>query len=126
MANNKITVHSIRGLLEKEILTGSNFPGWHRNLIIVLRQEHKLHILDDPVPIEPGDDATVDQMTAYQKKCDDHEDVACLMLACMSPELQMQLDKMTAQDMMEHLKDRYQGNQRQDRIDTSKKLFACK
>ena len=82
--------------------------------------------MDDPVPVEPGDDATVNQMTAYQKKCDDHEDVACLMLACMSPELQMQLDKMTAQDMMGHLKERYQGNQRHDRIDTSKKLFACK
>ena len=90
MANHnlsKMTVHSIRGLLEKEILTGSNFLGWHRNLMIVLRQEHKLHVLDDPVPAEPGNDATVNQMTAYQKKCDDHEDVACLMLACMSPEL---------------------------------------
>ena len=48
------------------------------------------------------------------------------MLATMSAELQMQLDKMVAKDMIEHLKVRYEGNQRQDRIDTSKKLFACK
>ena len=127
MANtNKITIHSIRGILEKDVLTGSNFPNWHRNLRIVLRQEHKLHVIDDPDPVEPGDDATVAQLTAYQKLCNEHEDVACLMLATMSPELQQQLDKMTAKDMMVHLMSRYQGNQRQDRIDTSKKLFACK
>ena len=62
---SKMTVHSICGLLERDALTGSNFPNWHRNLRIVLRQEHKLHILDDPVLIEPGDDATVNQLTAY-------------------------------------------------------------
>ena len=48
------------------------------------------------------------------------------MLATMSPELQMQLDKMVAKKMVEHLKSRYEGSQQHDRIDTSKKLFACK
>ena len=38
----------------------------------------------------------------------------------------MQLDKMVAKDMVEHLKSRYEGSQRQDRIDTSKKLFPYK
>ena len=69
--NNKITVHSLRGILEKEKLTGANFPNWHRNLRIVLRQEHKLHVIDDPIPVEPAEGATLAQHTAYQKLCDE-------------------------------------------------------
>ena len=113
MANtNKSIVHSLRGILEKDKLTGANFPNWHRNLRIVLRQEHKLHVIDDPIPVKPAEDATLTQITAYQKLCDEAEDIACLMLATMSPELQMQLDKMVAKEMVEHLKSRYEGSQR--------------
>ena len=59
MANNTVNknVHSLRGILEKEKLTGANFPNWHRNLRIVLRQEHKPHIINDHIPVEPADDA---------------------------------------------------------------------
>ena len=35
--NNKLTIHSLRGILEKEKMTGDNYPNWHRNLRIVLR-----------------------------------------------------------------------------------------
>ena len=59
MANtnkNNITVHSLRGILKKEKLAWANFPNWHRNLRIVLRHEHKLHVIDDPVPVKPVKD----------------------------------------------------------------------
>ena len=61
MANktNNNNVHSLRGILEKDKLTGANFPNWNRNLRIVLRQEHKLHVIDNPVPDVPSDDATL-------------------------------------------------------------------
>ena len=66
MANNfkKIT-HSLRGILEKDMLTGANFPGWYRNLRIVLRQEHKLHVIDNPIPVQPAEDAPLAQHQAY-------------------------------------------------------------
>ena len=124
-ANNNRTQYSLRGILEKEKLTGSNFSGWHRNLRIVLRQERKLHILDDPVPEQPADEAPLAQISAYKKYCDEAEDVACLMLATMSPELQETLQDKTASEMIEHLKTRFGGNKRQERVETSRKLFGC-
>ena len=125
-ANNNRTQYSLRGILEKEKLTGSNFSGWHRNLRIVLRQERKLHILDDPVPEQPADEAPLAQISAYKKHSDEAEDVACLMLATMSPELQETLQDKMASVMIKHLKTRFGGNKRQERVETSRKLFGCK
>ena len=127
MANkNNVNVHSLREILEKEKLTGANFPNWHCTLRIVLRQERRLRVIDDPILVETAEKATKDEGNAYQKYCDESEDVAYLMLATMSHELQMQLDGMVAKDMIEHLKLRYEGSQRHDRINTIKNLFACK
>ena len=49
MANNT-TNFSIRSVLEKDKLTGTNFLDWFRNLRIVLMQERKLHVLEVPHP----------------------------------------------------------------------------
>ena len=40
-------------LLDKYMLTGSNYIDWLRNVRIILRTESLLHILEDPVPNEP-------------------------------------------------------------------------
>ena len=44
---------SLRSLLEKEKLNGTNFLDWFRNLRIVLKQERKEYVIEEPVPIEP-------------------------------------------------------------------------
>ena len=49
MANNSNNF-SVRSVLEKDKLTGTNFLDWQRNLRIVLRQERKLYVLDIPHP----------------------------------------------------------------------------
>ena len=64
MANtnkNNIIVQSLHCILEKEKLTAANFPNWYRNLRIVLRQKHKLHIIDDLVPVEQAEDGPLVQ-----------------------------------------------------------------
>ena len=48
------------------------------------------------------------------------------MLATMSPELQKQHEEMVAYDMIEHLKELYQEQARQERYDISKALFQCR
>ena len=100
MANN----FSVRSVLEKEKLTGTNFLDWQRNLRIVLRQERKLHVLDIPHPGPLAAEATEAQQDAYQKHFDNSADVCCLMLATVSPELKKQHERMDAYDMIEHLK----------------------
>ncbi|KAL4311724.1 hypothetical protein GQ457_01G019000 [Hibiscus cannabinus] len=57
---------------------------------------------------------------------DDMVDVGCLMLATMTPELQKQHKDMVAYEMIQNLKEIYEGQARQERYKTSKALFQCK
>ncbi|GJT33549.1 hypothetical protein Tco_0923968 [Tanacetum coccineum] len=52
-ANQTTNNNSIRSILDKEKLNSSNFLDWYRNLRIVLRNEHKLHHLEEALPKAP-------------------------------------------------------------------------
>ena len=85
---------SMRSILEKDKLTGTNFLDWHRNLRIVLKQERKLYVLDEALPEEePPTGSTKAVKDAYNKHLNDSIDVTCLMLACMNSELQKQFEE---------------------------------
>ena len=58
MASNNTNIFSLRSILEKDKLNGANFIDWSQNLRIVLRQEKKLEVLDNPLPAEPARNAT--------------------------------------------------------------------
>ncbi|KAK8594308.1 hypothetical protein V6N13_126117 [Hibiscus sabdariffa] len=123
MANNTI---SLRSLLEKEKFNGINFLDWFRNLRIVLKQERKEYVIEEDVPIDPGADASTADKDKYKKHMDDMLDVGCLMLATMTPELQKQHEDMVAYEMIQNVKNIYEGQARQERYETSKALFQCK
>ncbi|KAK8670112.1 hypothetical protein V6N13_104873 [Hibiscus sabdariffa] len=123
MANNTI---SLRSLLEKEKLNGINFLDWFRNLRIVLKQERKEYVIEEAVPNDPGPNASRADKDKFKKHMDDMVDVGCLMLATMTPELQKQHEKMVAYEMIQNLKEIYEGQARQERYETSKALFQCK
>ncbi|KAK8606395.1 hypothetical protein V6N13_030678 [Hibiscus sabdariffa] len=123
MANNTI---SLRSLLEKEKLNGINFLDWFRNLRIVLRQERKEYVIEEAVPNDPGPNASRADKDKFKKHMDDMVDVGCLMLATMTPELQKQHENMVAYEMIQNLKEIYEGQARQERYETSKALFQCK
>ncbi|KAK8495060.1 hypothetical protein V6N12_055207 [Hibiscus sabdariffa] len=123
MANNTI---SLRSLLENEKLNGINFLEWFRNLRIVLKQERKEHVIEEAVPNDPGANAPGDDKDKFKKHMDDMLDVGCLMLATMTPELQKQHEDMVTYEMVQNLKEIYEGQARQERYETSKALFHCK
>ncbi|KAG8496997.1 hypothetical protein CXB51_008223 [Gossypium anomalum] len=79
---------------------------------IVLKQERKLYVIEQPLPIEPSGNASRANREAHKKHLDDMVDIGCLMLATMNPELQKQHEDMVAYDMIEHLKELYQGQAR--------------
>ena len=87
---------SLRSILEKDKLNGTNFLDWYKNLRIVFKQERKEYILDQPIPEEPSANAPRAQKDAYSKHHNDSVDVTCLMLGCMESELQKQLMEMEA------------------------------
>ena len=62
-----MTSLNLRSILDTNKLTGPNFLDWLRNLRIVLKAEKLAYVLDEVLPTPPGDDATPDQLLAYQK-----------------------------------------------------------
>ncbi|KAL4278676.1 hypothetical protein GQ457_03G017510 [Hibiscus cannabinus] len=96
-ANNTI---SLRSLLEKEKLNGINFLDWFRNLRIVLKQERKGYVIEEPVPNEPGTNAPKADKDKFKKHMDDM--------------LDKQPEDMVAYEMIRNLKEIYEGQARQE------------
>ena len=89
MVRNNTQSFSLRSVLEKDKLNGTNYADWIRNLRIILRAEKKEDVLDTPLLEVPADDAPTEENTTYRKACDNNLEVSCLMLACMEPNIQM-------------------------------------
>ena len=98
----------MRSVLEKDKLNGPNFLDWARNLRIVLRQEQKLEAIEKPLPKAPGRSTTAAVREAYEKAKTNSNDVTCLMLATMSPELQKQFVDIEAYAIMVNIKEMFQ------------------
>ena len=126
MTSNTTPTMSLRSILEKDKLNGTNFLDWYRNLRIVLKQERKEYILDQPIPEEPAANAPRAQKDAYSKHHNDSVDVTCLMLGCMESELQKQHMEMEAYTMLGHLKEMFQEKAKIERFNTIKALLSCK
>ena len=75
MTSNTTPTMSLRSILEKDKLNGTNFLDWYRNLRIVLKQERKEYILDQPMLEEPAANAPRAQKDAYSKHCNSWLDV---------------------------------------------------
>ncbi|KAL4279603.1 hypothetical protein GQ457_03G017960 [Hibiscus cannabinus] len=93
---------------------------------IVLKQERKEYVIEEPVPNDPSVNAPRADKDKFRKYMDDMVDVRCLMLATMTTELQKQHEDMVAYEMIQNLKEIYEGKSRQERYETSKALFQCK
>ena len=84
----QLSSFALRSILEKDKLNGTNFTNWYRNLRIVLKQEKKEHVLDNPIPDEPEDDEPAATKNVFRWAQDESIEVSCLMLANMEPDLQ--------------------------------------
>ncbi|KAJ1257225.1 hypothetical protein BS78_K172600 [Paspalum vaginatum] len=103
---------NLRSIVDKEKLPGTNFTIWYRNLRIVLMQEKKEYVFEQPYPEEPKDSGSAADHRAYEKHCNDSLDVGCLMLATMSPELQKQYEDSDAYNMIEGLRAMFENQER--------------
>nr|GFD56777.1 hypothetical protein [Tanacetum cinerariifolium] len=88
---------TIRSILLAKKLTGSNFTNWYRNLRIVVRYKKKIKFVEQPsgpaLNLKTADPDTIDK---YYKTVNLEQEVACLMLSSMSPDLQRNLEKYKA------------------------------
>ena len=116
MATNNTSTFTLRSILEKNKLNGTNFLDWSRNLRIFFKQERKSYVIDTTFPPVPPSNAPRDQKDAYEKHLNDSVDVTCLMLAAMVPDLQKQFEAMKAFEIIRHLKEMFQEQARQERF----------
>ena len=105
---------------------GPTLPDWYRNLRIVLKKEKKFYVLTPPYPEAPVEGDGQEAWDAYAKYLDDLDQVACIMLASMTPELQKQHEHMNAQTMILRLKELFSMQSRIERYEMSKELFRCR
>ncbi|GKA08116.1 hypothetical protein Tco_0687447, partial [Tanacetum coccineum] len=77
-----------KSILDKEKLNGSKFLDWYRNLRIVLKNEQKLHHLEEALPEAPPATTTAAVRNAYTRRVAEQQEVACLMLVSMTPKIQ--------------------------------------
>ena len=87
MASNTTSNLSLRSILKKDKLNETNFLDWYRNLRIVLKQDRKEYILDQPVPDEPAANTPRTKKDAHSKNLNDSINVTCLVLVCMDSNL---------------------------------------
>ena len=57
---------SLRGILDANKLTKSNYVDWLRNLKIIITQKKVSYILDTPTPVSLGEDAFKEERTTYK------------------------------------------------------------
>ena len=107
---------ALKSILEKDKLNGTNFTTWYRNLRIVLKHDKKEHVLEDPLPEEAADNASTTTKNAYQKLVDESNEINCLMLSCMEPDLQQHFKYVGAFDMIESFKSMFQVHARIERF----------
>ncbi|GJV60188.1 retrotransposon protein, putative, ty1-copia subclass [Tanacetum coccineum] len=118
---------TIRSILLAEKLTGSNFTNWYRNLRIVLRYEKKMKFMEQPIgPAPEPETADPNTIDKYYESVNLEQEVACLMLSSMSPDLQRTLKKYNAYDMMKELKTMFKEKVKQELFETVKAFHACK
>ena len=55
MSSTSNNQFSLRSILDKEKLSGTNFLDWQRNLRIVLMQEQKEYVIDEEMPEAPNE-----------------------------------------------------------------------
>jgi hypothetical protein len=117
---------SLRTILEKDNLNGTNYKDWIRNLRIILKAEKKEEVLDTPLLEELDENATLTEKNAYKKAWDVDLEVGCLMLACMEPDLQMQFESVHVHDMVVALNNIFATQARTERFSVSKAFVECK
>ncbi|GKA21223.1 retrotransposon protein, putative, ty1-copia subclass [Tanacetum coccineum] len=118
--------NSIRSIVEKEKLNGSNFLDWYRNLRNVLRNEQKFHHLEEALPEAPPATTTAAVRNAYTRRVTEQQEVACLILVSMTLKIQKNLEDRPAFEILQELKTIFQQQAEQELFETVKAFHACK
>ncbi|GKA24297.1 hypothetical protein Tco_0710330 [Tanacetum coccineum] len=117
---------AFRSMFEREKLSGNNFNDWFRQLKLVLRVEKKMFVIEQPLPAAPAADSNAQVLAEWNALYDAYNEVACLMLGSMTPELHRQFENYSPYEMLQELKSMFEKQAGVERFDLIQTFHACK
>ncbi|GJS33272.1 retrotransposon protein, putative, ty1-copia subclass [Tanacetum coccineum] len=117
---------AFRSMFEREKLSGNNFNDWFRQLKLVLRVEKKMFVIEQPIPPAPAADSAANVLAEWNAIYDAYNEVACLMLGSMTPELHRQFENYSPYEMLQELKSMFEKQAGVERFDLIQTFHACK
>ncbi|GJR63594.1 retrotransposon protein, putative, ty1-copia subclass [Tanacetum coccineum] len=117
---------AFRSMFEREKLSGTNFNDWLRRLKLVLRVEKKMFVIEQPIPPAPAANSEANVLAEWNALYDAYNEVACLMLGSMTPELHRQFENYSPYDMLQELKSMFEKQAGVERFDLIQTFHACK
>ncbi|GKD21303.1 zinc finger, CCHC-type containing protein [Tanacetum coccineum] len=117
---------TIRSILLAEKLICSNFTNSYRNLRIILRYEKKMKSVEQPAGPPDPKTADLDTIEKYYESVNLEQEVACLIMLSMSPDLQRTLEKYNTYDMLKELKTIFEEQAKQELFEQSSNLPTFK
>ncbi|GKE14561.1 hypothetical protein Tco_1422138 [Tanacetum coccineum] len=73
-------------------------------VVLVLRVEKKMYVIEQPLPAAPAADSQAHVLSQWNAVYDAYNEVACLILGSMTPELHRQFENSSPYDMIKELK----------------------
>ncbi|GKE05650.1 retrotransposon protein, putative, ty1-copia subclass [Tanacetum coccineum] len=117
---------AFRSMFEREKLSGNNFNDWFRQLKLVLRVEKKMYVIEQPLPAAPAADFEAQVLSQWNAVYDAYNEVACLILGSMTPELHRQFENSSPYDMIKELKAVFEKQAGVERFELIQTFHACK
>ena len=117
---------SLKLILDKNKLTGTNYKDWLRNINIALTYDKVIYVTttSGPLPLnEKSTEADIEIHATWERDC---SLAKCLVLASMDNEHQRRHEKMDVKTIFLHTSELYGEQSRVMQYETSKKLFHAR
>ncbi|GJX39519.1 hypothetical protein Tco_0252822 [Tanacetum coccineum] len=91
---------AFRPMFKREKLSGNNFNDWFHQLKLVLRVEKKMFVIEQNISPALAVDSAGNVLAEWNAIYDAYNEVTCLMLSSMTPELHRQFENYTPYEML--------------------------
>nr|GFA61870.1 hypothetical protein [Tanacetum cinerariifolium] len=88
--------------------------------------EKKMYVIEQPLPAAPTADSNAQVLIEWNTLYDAYNEVACLMLGSMTPELHKQFKNYSPYEMLQELKYMFEKQAGVERFDLIQTFHACK
>nr|GFB53756.1 hypothetical protein [Tanacetum cinerariifolium] len=86
----------------------------------------KVQKIEQPLPMAPAADSAANVLAEWNAIYDEYNEVACLILGSMTPELHRQFKNSSPYDMIKELKSMFEKQDGVERFDLIQTFHACK